>query len=76
MFIMNVKEHKTDDASKTSVVIHLTQRVGEAGFLPDDPGKLSERLMEEISLRATLVGPVLEAILHEQHGQPRWGINE
>ena len=73
---MNVKKHKTDDASKTGVVIRLTQRKGEAGYLPDDPGKLTERLREEINMRATMVGPVLEAILHEEHGQPRWGINE
>jgi len=76
MCIVNVKEHKTDETSKTGVVIRLTQREGEAGLLPDDPGKLTERRMKEIGIRATMVGPVLEAILHEQHGQPRWGINE
>jgi hypothetical protein len=49
---------------------------GEAGLIPKDLGRLTERLMEEIRLRATLVGPVLEGILREPHGQPRWGLNE
>jgi hypothetical protein len=73
---MNVKQHISDDAAKAGSVLHLTLREGEARSLPEIPGKLTERMMEEISMRATVVGPVLEAILHEQHGQPRWGLNE
>ena len=73
---MNVKLHMADEGHKTGCVLHLTLRKGEAGLLPDDPGKMTERLMEEISMRATVVGPVLEGILHDQHGQPRWGLNE
>lgn len=73
---MNVKQHRTDEPGKPGCVFHLTVTEGGAGLRPDDPGKLTERLMEEINQRATVVGPVLEAILHEQHGQPRWGLNE
>lgn len=70
---MNVKHHIADHASKAGSVL---QREGEAGLLSDDPGKLTERLLEKISRRATLVGPVLEAILNDQHGQSHWGLNE
>jgi hypothetical protein len=32
--------------------------------------------MEEMWVRATQVSSVLENILREPHGVPRWGINE
>jgi hypothetical protein len=70
---MNVKHHIADHSSKAGSVL---QREGEAGLPSDNPGKLTERLIEEISLRATMVGPVLEAILNDQHGHSRWGLNE
>jgi len=35
-----------------------------------------ERVMEDIQMRATQISRTLESILHEPHGQPRWGINE
>lgn len=35
-----------------------------------------EKDMEAIHLRATKMSRVLEKILHEPHGVPRWGINE
>jgi hypothetical protein len=31
-----------------------------------------ERVMEEVELQATMVGPVLEAILHEAGDQSSW----
>lgn len=64
------------DVAKHGAVIHLTRREGETGLLPDDPEKMTGLLLEEIDKRATLVGPVLEAILHDQHGYSRWGLNE
>lgn len=74
---MNVKQDTTDDASNQTVgVLQLSFQNGETGLLPEDPGKLTECLIEKIKLRATVVGPVLEAILHEQHGQSHWGLNE
>ncbi|HAO79886.1 MAG TPA: hypothetical protein DCQ92_13110 [Verrucomicrobia subdivision 3 bacterium] len=62
----------TSNTGVTGGVVHLMLTEGEAGLMPKD----LERLMEEIRLRATLVGPVLEGILREPHGQPRWGLNE
>ena len=73
---MNPVQQMTKDTSRAGCVLHLTLRKGEAGVLPNDPGKLTQRLMEEISLRATMVGPVLESILLEAHEQPRWGVKE
>jgi hypothetical protein len=34
------------------------------------------RVMAEIEIRATQLGPVLEGILREPHGSIRWGLNE
>jgi hypothetical protein len=34
------------------------------------------KIMEEIRVRAEQVSSVLEGILLEPHGQPRWGLNE
>jgi hypothetical protein len=36
----------------------------------------SEKIREQIYMKATEVGPILEALLRESHGQIRWGLNE
>ena len=36
----------------------------------------SERMREQIRMQATEVGPILEALLRDTHGQIRWGLNE
>ena len=36
----------------------------------------SERVREHIRMQATEIGPILEALLHDAHGQIRWGLNE
>jgi len=36
----------------------------------------SEKMREQIRIQATEVGPVLEALLRDTHGQIRWGLNE
>ena len=43
-----------------------------ADLMAEDP----EQVMEEMWVRATQVSSVLENILHEPHGVPRWGLNE
>jgi hypothetical protein len=53
-------------------VAHLLITEGDLKMIADDP----ERVMEEMWLRATEVGSVLENILREPHGEPRWGLNE
>jgi len=35
-----------------------------------------EAVMEEIRVRATEIGSVLEGILREDHGNSHWGLNE
>ncbi len=73
---MNVKQDMADDTRKAGGRPHLILPEQDSGLFSGDPGKLTERRMEEVSKRATVLGPVLEAILQEQHGQPRWGLNE
>jgi hypothetical protein len=68
--------HEVHDMNRTACVLHLTRREGEAESPPSDPGKLTERMLEEIRMRATIMGPVLAGILLEAEGQPRWGLNE
>jgi len=53
-------------------VIPLLITEGDVKMMAESP----EQAMEEIWLRATQVGSVLEAILREPHGEPRWGLNE
>ena len=36
----------------------------------------SEKMRERIRMQATEVGPILEALLRDAHGQIRWGLNE
>ena len=69
---MNTVQHLVSNSSDTACVVHLLLREGDAGMAPQDP----ERMMEDIWARATLMGPVMERILHEPHGEPRWGLNE
>ena len=36
----------------------------------------SEKMREQIRMQATEMGPILEALLRDTHGQIRWGLNE
>ena len=45
-------------------VIHMLLPEGKIGLTPKD----SEEVMEQIRLRATIIGPVLEGIMHDPHG--------
>jgi hypothetical protein len=36
----------------------------------------SEKMREHINMQATEIGPILEALLRDTHGQIRWGLNE
>lgn len=36
----------------------------------------SEKMREQIHMQATEMGPILEALLRDAHGQIRWGLNE
>jgi hypothetical protein len=52
--------------------VHLLLAEGDIKLMVENP----EQVMEEIRLRATQVGSILEGILHEPHGRPDWGIND
>ena len=36
----------------------------------------SEKMQKQIRMQATEIGPILEALLRDTHGQIRWGLNE
>jgi hypothetical protein len=36
----------------------------------------SEKMRKQIRMQATEIGPILEALLHDAHGQIRRGLNE
>ena len=69
---MNTQPQMANTAKVTDCVIHLMLKDGNKELVPAEP----ERMMDEFMVRATQVGSVLEGILHEPHGQPRWGLNE
>ena len=70
--IMNPMQQPVSGTIGSVSPAHLMITDRDVKLLATDP----ERFMEEVRLRATSIGPVLEAILHESHGQPRWGLNE
>lgn len=70
--LMNPVQQTVSNNSGAGSVVHLTVRADDVKMMVEDP----EQVMEEIWLRATQVGPVLENILREPHGVPRWGLNE
>jgi len=56
-------QHVVNDTKASHFVIHMLRPEDKAGLLPKD----SEEVMEQIRLRATFIGPVLEGILHDPH---------
>ena len=69
---MNQMQHTATGASGADGTVHLLITEGDVRLMVEEP----EQVMEEIELRATSVGPVLEAIFREAQEQSRWGINE
>jgi hypothetical protein len=69
---MNPVQQTVSNTGGEGSVVHLTVRADDVKMMAEDP----EQLMEEMWLRATQVSSVLESILREPHGVPRWGINE
>jgi hypothetical protein len=60
---MNAVQLIANDTAATHGVIHIWSPEDKTGRLPKD----SEEVMEQIRLRATIMGPILEGILHEPH---------
>ena len=56
-------QHTANDAIANHCVIHVLLPEGKAVLMP----KNSEEVMEQIRLRATILGPILEGILHDPH---------
>jgi len=72
MCLMSVAHTISGSASGGNHAVHLMLTEGEVRTMAENPDKA----MEEIHLRATKMSQVLEKILQESHGIPRWGINE
>lgn len=69
---MNPVQQPASNTGGAESVIHLLVTADEVKMMAEDP----EQVIEEIEFRATQVSSVLEDILREPHGVPRWGINE
>jgi hypothetical protein len=69
---MNPVQQTVSNTGVADSVVALTVEAGEVKLMAEDP----EQVMEEMWVRATQVSSVLENILHEPHGVPRWGLNE
>jgi len=67
---MNLAQHTVTDIGSGSAVCLMITR-GETNVAADP-----ERLMEEMWVRATKIGPVLEKIIHEPHPEVCWELNE
>ncbi len=70
--LMRMEPTISGSAASGNHAVHLMLTEGEVRTMAENP----ERAMEEIHLRATKMSQVLEKILQESHGIPRWGINE
>ena len=55
---------------------HLLLTEGDVKMMAEMMVENPEKVMEEIRVRAEKVSSVLEDILVEPHGEPRWGLNE
>ena len=60
---MNGVQHRAHEPTAGHCVIHVLLPEEKAGLPPKD----SMEVMEQIRLRATIIGPVLEGILHDPH---------
>jgi hypothetical protein len=69
---VNPMQQTVSNTGDAGSVVHLLVRVEDVKMVAEDP----ELVMEEMWTRATQVSSVLEDILHEPHGEPRWGLNE
>ena len=70
--VMNPMQQTVSSTVGADSVVHLTITADDVKMMAEDP----ERVMEEMWLRANQVSSVLENILREPHGEPRWGLNE
>jgi hypothetical protein len=69
---MNPVQQTVSNTGVADSVVALTVSADDVKLMAEDP----ERVMEEMWVRATQVSSVLENILQEPHGVPRWGLNE
>ena len=56
----------------TRGAVHLMLGQGDVKLMAEN----SELVMADLRQRAEQVGSVLNEILNEPHGEPRWGLNE
>jgi len=69
---MNPMQQTVSGNTGSGGTIHLLITEGDVKLMVADP----EQVMEEMWMRATEIGPVLEDILRKSHVEPHWGFNE
>lgn len=69
---MNPPQHIAAALAAGNPAVPLLLTAGDVNAMNQNP----EQAMEDIRLRATQMSQILEDILHEPHGEPRWGLNE
>ncbi len=69
---MGLNQHLVKDLDGMENGLLATMAHNDTKFMAEE----TDLAFEEIEMRATKVGSVLEGILHEAHGTPRWGLNE
>ncbi len=62
----------TGGAANSGSAVPLLMNPDDVQLMVESP----EQVMEEIRVRATEVGSVLESIFQEPHGRPDWGLND
>ena len=67
-----MQQSRTIATSADMGAIRLLLAQGELSVTVASP----EQVIDEIEARATQVSSILEGILLEPHGHPRWGLNE
>ena len=71
-FMTSTQQTQNASGNAGNLGVHLLLGSGEMKLIVDNP----EQVMEEIRLRAEQVSSVLQGILSDSHGEPRWGLDE
>jgi len=69
---MNPTQQTVSGTLGSGGTLHLLIAEGEVKLMAAAP----EQVMEEMRMRATEIGPVLEGIFRESNVEPRWSFNE
>jgi hypothetical protein len=69
---MSLNQHLVKDLGGMENGLLATMAHNDTKFMAEE----TDLAFEEVEMRATKIGLVLEGILQEAHGTSRWGLNE